>query len=170
MATLTDIEKATLGYATERRKLADVVQELNDQIEHLKKSKLAEIRKLVNSTAEKKSTLSALIQSTKELFIRPRTVVFHGVKIGLQKGKGKMEWEDDEQVVKMIRKHLPEMADELIKTTEKPIRSALNDLETSDLKKLGITVDDTGDQVLVKPTDSGVDKIVNALLKEAEEE
>jgi hypothetical protein len=38
------------------------------------------------------------------------------------------------------------------------------------LKKLGCTVRDTGDEVVIKPVDGDVDKIVRALLKDATEE
>ena len=167
---LSEIERATLVFAAERRKLADIVQDLNDRIEKLKKEKLPEIRKAVNATAEKRSTLKTLVESAKDVFVRPRTLIFGGVKVGFQKGRGILDWDDDAQVVKMIKKVCPDQADILIKTVEKPVLSALNKLDTATLRKLGFEVSDTGDQVVIKPTDSGVEKIVKALLKEAEEE
>jgi hypothetical protein len=170
MATLTDIDKATLAYANCRRSLAGKIQELNDKIDALKREALPLIRRHVNYTAETRSELVSLIESNKYLFDRPRTQVFHGVRVGLQKGRGKLEWEDSEQLIKMIRKICPEQVDVLIKTTEKPVASALNQLETATLRKLGLEVSETGDQVVIKPTDSEVDKIVNALLKDAEED
>lgn len=102
------------------------------------------------------------------MFDTPRTVVFYGIKVGLQKGKGAIEWDDDAQVVKLIEKHFPEQADVLIKTTKKPVKKALAQLTVAELKKLGIVVEETGDQVVIKSTDSEIDKLVNALLKEDE--
>lgn len=168
--TISDIQKATSAFAGERQKLTTMIQQLNDEIERLKKSKLAEIRKAVNATAEKKSVLTGLIEAAKDLFTKPRTLIFHGVKVGFQKGKGSLEWEDDEQVVKLIKKVCPEQVDVLVKTTEKPVKATLLELDTATLKKLGITVEETGDQVVIRPTDSQVDKIVTALLKEAEDQ
>ena len=170
MATMQDIETATRLYADARRVLEDRVQRLNDEIEAAKKRLLPGIKKAVEDAAERKSALSAAIQDGASLFARPRTIVMHGVKIGLEKGKGKIEIEDAGQVIRLIKKHFPEQADVLIKTREKPVKSALQQLTVAELKKLGITVEETGDQVVIKGTDSDVDKLVKALLKEDENE
>ncbi|MCZ7655552.1 MAG: hypothetical protein M5R42_16805 [Rhodocyclaceae bacterium] len=79
--------------------------------------------------------------------------------------KGKIEWESDEQVIRLIRKHLPELADVLIATVEKPSKDGLAALAVADLKRIGVTVTDAGDQVPSKPADSALDKMVDALLK-----
>jgi hypothetical protein len=73
-------------------------------------------------------------------------------------------------VVARIKKHLPEQADVLIKLKETPVKDALAQLSAAELKKLGVTVSEAGDQVVVKPVDSEVDKMVDALMKEAGEE
>jgi hypothetical protein len=86
------------------------------------------------------------------------------------KAKGKITWADDDQVVKLIKKHLPDQADILIKTTEKPIRDTLQGLTAAELKRIGVTVDETGDVVVIKSTDSEIDKFVEALLKDEETE
>ena len=62
-----------------------------------------------------------------------------------------------------------DQVDTLIKTEESPVKSALLNLSTADLKKIGCTVTDTGDKVLVKSTDSDIDKFVDALLEEPNE-
>ena len=41
-------------------------------------------------------------------------------------------------------------------------------MSVSDLKKIGVTVIETGDEVFIKPTDSEIDKLINALLKDEE--
>ncbi len=73
-------------------------------------------------------------------------------------------------MVARIKKHLPEQADVLIKLKETPVKDALAQLSAAELKKLGVTVSEAGDQVVVKPVDSEVDKMVDALMKEAGEE
>ncbi|MBI5561297.1 MAG: hypothetical protein HY894_00350, partial [Deltaproteobacteria bacterium] len=35
-----------------------------------------------------------------------------------------------------------------------------------DLKKLGVTVEETGDAVVIKPVDGEVERVVNALLRD----
>ncbi len=114
--------------------------------------------------------LRTLIGKAPELFVKPKSMTINGIKLGYQKGKGKIEWEDPDQVVRLIKKHFPEQADVLITTTEKPIKDALNGLTAAELKKLGISVVEGGEAIFIKPTDSAVDKLVDALLKEATEE
>jgi phage host-nuclease inhibitor protein Gam len=167
MKTLAEIEASTKSYADAHALVADRVGSLNDEVEQIKRRRLAGIRTAVAAAIDQKSVLLAALDESAELFVRPRTVVFHGIKVGFQKGKGGIEWDDDEQVLKLIRKHFPDQLEALIKTTEKPVKDALSNLPAADLKKLGITVVDTGDQVVIKPADSDVDKIVTALLKEA---
>ncbi len=55
----------------------------------------------------------------------------------------------------------------LIATSERPAKEALANLTAAELKKLGISVTDGGDAVFIKPADSAVDKMVDALLKDA---
>lgn len=94
-------------------------------------------------------------------------MVFHGIKVGFQKEKGKIEWDDVDQVVKLIKKHFPEQADVLIATSEKPVKDALNNLSAAELKKIGVNITSDGDVAFIRPTDSEVDKMVTALLKAA---
>jgi hypothetical protein len=169
---MIDIEVKTKEYADARGVLADRVQRLNDEIEAAKRRLLPGIKKAVEVAAEKKAGLNSAIQAAPELFIKPRTIVICGIKVGLEKGKGKIEIpkEDEEKVVRLIEKYFPDQADVLIQTKKKPAKKALSGLTVAELKKLGITVEETGDQVVIKGTDSDVDKLVKALLKEGEQE
>ncbi|MEN6358484.1 MAG: hypothetical protein ABFD59_00260 [Smithella sp.] len=168
MAPLIEIEKLTKDLATARQVLTERVRTLDKEKQELLQRKLPGIKKAVNDVSEKQVALKAALEESKPLFEKPRTKVLHGIKIGFQKMKGKISWVDDLQVVKLIKKHLPEMADILIKTTEKPIKKALEQLSTADLKKIGVTVSDAGDHVVIKSTDDEIDKFVEALLKEDE--
>lgn len=167
MASLADIEKRAKQYADAREHLAGIVAALNEGIESLKRSHMKRLKKAVADAAEHRDALKSLIESAPGCFIKPRSVVFHGIKLGFAKGKGKIEWDDAEQVVRLIKKHFPEQADLLIATSEKPAKEALNGLTAAELKKLGISVTEGGDAVFIKPADSQVDKMVDALLKDA---
>jgi len=166
MASLGDIEKLTKAFADGRGQLADRVRSLENEITAIKRRRLQGIKYTVNAVLELQSSLKAALEDSRDLFVKPRTMIFHGVKIGFQKGKGKISWEADAQVVKLIKKHLPDQADVLIKTTEKPVKDALQQLPAADLKRIGVLVEETGDQVVIKSTDSEIDKFVDALLKE----
>lgn len=173
MATLNDIERATQAYAEARGTLAAHVQDLNSEIEQAKRSKLAAIRRAVARAAEKQAELNALLVDNRALFNKPKTRVLHGVKVGFQKQPGVIEIADEAATLARIKKMFSddqEMLDLLIKTTEKPIKDALGELPGEKLKKLGVKVTDDTDKVIIKPADSEVDKIVNALLAGVTEE
>lgn len=168
MPALADIEIATKLYADHRELLRLHVEELHNEIEELKRTRLPQIKAAAGDAANAKGQLEALIDESRGLFVKPRSVIFSGIKVGIQKGKGGLDYEDEATVIRLIRKHLPSSQHELlIKITEKVLKKGLGELDTTTLKKLGVTVQGTGDVVLVKAVDSDVDKIVNAMLKEA---
>lgn len=167
MASLADIERSAKKYAEAREHLAGIVAAMNEGIEAIKRDNMKRLKKAVNEAAEHHDALKSLIETAPECFVKPRSVVFHGIKLGFAKGKGKIEWDDADQVIRLIKKHFPEQADILIATSEKPAKEALAQLTAAELKKLGISVTDGGDAVFIKPADSAVDKMVDALLKDA---
>lgn len=169
MTTLNEIEARAKLYAEARERLAGIVADLNAGIEALKRQAMPDLKRAIARASTHHDQLRSLIDNAPELFVRPRSVVFHGIKLGFQKGKGKIEWDDADQVVRLIKKHFPDQADVLIVTSEKPAKDALNNLTVAELKKLGISVIEGGDAIFIKPTDSAVDKMVDALLKDATE-
>ena len=170
MATLGEIDTLAKDFADTRERLSETVQKLKDAQEALLRQYLPGIKKQVGIAAARKLALKNAIEDGKDLFVKPRTVIFHGIKVGLQKGKGKIEWDNDDQVLRLIEKYFPEQADVLIKTKKKPIKKALAALSAAELKKLGIEVEDTGDAVVIEPTDSQIEKLVEKLLKEKDDE
>lgn len=170
MSTLIDLERRAKSLANARAVLTGCVTALNDSIDALKRDAMPDIKAAVRGVADQHDKLKALIEESPELFTKPRTVVFHGIKFGYRKGTGGLEFEDEEQVVKLIRKHFPDQFDVLVKTKETPVKTALSGLTVAELKKLGVTVEATDDVVTITATDSAVDKLVKALLKSATEE
>lgn len=170
MTTLADLERRAKAVADSRAVVATIVQRLEDGIDSLKRDSMKELKASINAAAEQHEKLKALIEANPELFTKPKSVVFHGIKLGYRKGTGGLEFEDADQVVKLVRKHFPEQFDVLVATSEKPVKTALAQLSVAELKKLGVTVEDTGDVVFIKPTDGAVDKLVKQLLKSATEE
>lgn len=167
MANLTDIERIAKKYASSREHLASIVATMNAGIETIKRDNIKRLKKAVADAAEQHDALKSLIEDAPGCFIKPRSVVLHGIKLGFMKGKGKIEWDDADQVVRLIKKCFPEQADVLIATSEKPVKEALNGLTSAELKRLGISVTAGSDAVFIKPADSAVDKMVDALLKDA---
>ena len=168
MPSLAEIEKLAKELAEARQNLREGLDELESEIMVIKKRFMPAIRKAVEKAAQRQQALKDAIAEAPDLFIKPKTVIFHGIRLGYMKGKGDITWEDTEQVVKLIKKHFPDSIDVLLKITETPVKTALAGLSVSDLKKLGVTVTETDDQVFIKPTDSEIDKMINALLKDEE--
>lgn len=165
--TLADIEEIAKAYADRRALLAERLTALDAALAAVKKTHLKELKRHVALTAETQIDLKIAIDSAHHLFGKPKTRIFHGIKVGLRKGKGKMEWEDDAALVALIKKKFPDHIAELIITTEKPSAIGLEDLDAAELRKLGVTVEDAGDQVVVKAVETDIERLVKALLKSA---
>ena len=167
MTQLTDIEQRARAFAEARAEVAGIVSYLNEAIEEMKRERMPALKRSVARVAERHDRLKGIIEANPQFFERPRTLVLHGVKVGFAKGKGGISFEDPAKVVKLIRRHLPEQAEVLIVVKETPAKDALAQLSAADLKRIGCTVVNTGDQVVIKPADSEVDKLVDALVKGA---
>ncbi len=169
MATLSEIEKLAKEFSEARAILRDRVDVLNMGLEALKKKYIPGIRSAVEKAKEKQAVFSDAIEDSPDLFVKPRTLTLFGIRFGIEKQKGKLEWEDKNVVVKLIKKLFPDSWETYVKVKEDPMKKTLATLPSADLKKLGIQVTETGDAVVIKPADSEVDKLVEALLNEKRE-
>ncbi len=168
MASLTEIEKLAKDLAEARLNLRECLDEVETEVSAIKKKFLPAIRRAVEKAAQRHEALRQAVQEAPDLFIKPKTVIFHGVRLGYRKSKGGISWEDEDQVLKLIKKHFPDDWETYVKVTESVMKSALEGLSVADLKKIGVTVTETGDEVFIKPTDSEIDKMINAILKDEE--
>lgn len=170
MTSMEQIERLAKEHADARALLAERVNALQDEIDDAKRRKVPGIKKAIAQVAGTFARLQSLIDVSRGLFAKPRTQVFHGIKVGLQKGKGSITFSDEEQVIRLIRRHLPGRFEELVNVTEKVRKDALKTLTVPELEKIGCEASGTGDVVLIKATDGEVDKLVKALLKGVEED
>lgn len=166
LPTLAEIDSAAKNYAAARAVLAERVQTLQDELAAATRRKIAGIKGAAETAAALQQELRALLTAAPDLFVQPRSYVLHGIKCGYQKGKGSVVWDDNARTCALIRRHLPEQAEVLIITEEKPSADALRQLDTRDLARIGARLEGTDDQVIVKATDSAIDKLVAKLLSE----
>jgi len=166
---LTEIEKLAKEFSDARAALRERVEVLEEGMTALKKRYLPGIRNAVERAKEIRAKFADAINDSPVHFIKPRTMTLFGIKFGIEKQKGKLEWEDKGIVVKLIKKLFPDSWETYIKIKEDPMKKTLATLPSADLKKLGIQVTETGDAVVIKPVDSEVDKLVDALLNEKKE-
>lgn len=168
--TMSDIEALTKNYADARQRVVDRVTTMNEEIEAIKRKHMRWLKSDVSAAKEQESILVNAISRAKELFDKPKTQIFHGIKVGIRKLVGRLTWADDEQTSKLIQKHFPEQYEAMVKVTRKPINKALMVLKAEQLLKIGVTLGNDSDEPVISPVDSEVDKLVEALLKDSADE
>lgn len=171
MATFNEIDTLALGYSTTVEALAGTRGAYEEEAQALRKKYLPRLRKLAETAKERRAALSAAIGDSPALFVKPRTVIFHGLKLGYQKSKGTIEWDSEAAVIARIRKLLPEdQAELLIRVKESVHKPGVYDLTAGDLKRLGIRIEGDGDEVVIKAALGDLDKWLEALLADEGEE
>lgn len=170
MSTLAEIESLTRTFADQRQKLLDRVQTLQAEMEAAKRRHMAGIRKALADTTEAQSRLHNAIDGARHLFLKPRSVVVAGIKVGIQKGKGTVTWDDPEVVANAIEFEMAGQLDAFVKTTRRPIVEALLKLEEPTLKRLHCRLIPGKDDVLIKPTGGELDRFLNALMADVAEQ
>lgn len=168
--TLDHITEAAKTLAGARQQLLQMTQALDASLEALKANAMPEIRQGIDQATTAWTALERLIQANPHLFVKPRTVAAHGIRFGIEKGKGVITLPPDAKAVALIRKHCPEQAELLINVVETPVKKAIAQLPIDLLRKIGGRVEDTADRVVIRPADSDVDKLVKALIKADVEE
>ena len=169
MATLDKIKEATKRYADNRELLSLRVANLHTEIEELKRKHMPEILEAASDTANARMAVDQMIDESRGVFVKPRSVIVSGIKVGLQKAKGTIEYDDVDAVIGRIEKVITDPVEQkkYVKTTKKLIAAGLEALPVHTLKRIGVNVIEAGDRVLVKPVNSDIDKLVTAMLKEA---
>ena len=165
------IEKGAQRLSSVREELSAEVSQLNAAIEAAKAAHLGRIRVLVRRATEATKNLHDLVDLNRDLFEKPKTQVFHGIKVGLQKGKGKLVIDDDAKTVTLIQKlYDGAEADALLHTVIRPDKEAIAKLPGNELKRIGASIEGTEEAIIVKPVDTQVDRLAATLLASAIDE
>ena len=172
MTCLQEIQKTAAALSKTRDALSAHMHSLEAQMQALKTSALPEIRRVARQIARQHLELLELNKANAALFEKPRTYVVDGLKFGMQKKVGKLQWECDTKLCARITQLVKtgdisdEQADMLITRVEKPVAKALEKLDGKLLKRLGVTLTADSDEPLIKAVDSEVEKAVNAVIKD----
>jgi hypothetical protein len=161
---VSQIEALCLSYDRTCAELEFQIANLQEDLDRARTKHLRGLKRTAALVAEQEANLTAAIEAAPELFKKPRTHVFHGVKVGLTGSPGRVEFDDADSVIAQIRKLREEDADVLIRTKEEPNKDALRQLEVPDLRKLGCRIVGEGDQVVVKRTAGDVEKLIAKLI------
>jgi len=122
-------------------------------------------RKLSARLSDRHCALAEAIKASPELWERPRTQVLSGIKVGLAKGPGGIQYGDPADVVRRIRRMFPDDAERFLHIKECPRKEALDTLTVNQLEKLGCAVVNASDQVVIKPVTGEMSKFAADLLK-----
>lgn len=155
------IEAAAHTYANSRAVLADSITAYERELAVLQAHHFPTIKVRAAQCATARATLEGKIDANRALFDDPRTITLHGIKLGLQKGKGRVEWADEKKLIQRIFDLCSDDQQDLVlETTYTPRKEALASLDAALLKKLGVTITDTGDQIVIKAAGTDVEKFV----------
>ena len=146
--------------------LDELTDELTVQTRSVVKRRM---RRLTTLTTQVNITREALLEAVRdcpELFITPRSRQFDGVKIGFRKEQDKLNF-DESTTIGLVRKHMKDQANALIKTKESLIVSAAKNLDRKEQAKVGIGVIEGEDQPFVNSGIVDIGKLIDALISQA---
>ena len=156
-------------FAAARTKLAAIVDRIRRAQQSALDENRAALREAVNRANTIQAELAAAIAAEPGLFAKPRTLVIDGIRLGMTTRKGGITFEDAEAVVAAIKKRLPQTWDVLVRVKETPDKDAIAGLPDDKLAQIFCARQpDDPNAVVIKPTDSQVDKLVAALLEDVE--
>lgn len=167
--SLEHVEMKAADFADKRKILVDQVALLQDKIDLLKREYLPQIKLAAEDLAISHAALHEQVNACPELFEKPKTQTFYGIRVGFKKQKGKIEIPDEDATIRLIKKILtPEEVEQVIDVKEKVLKTPLENLPAATIKRLGVTIHEDTDEVYIKAIGDDIDKFVAALLDEAE--
>jgi hypothetical protein len=163
--TIGDIEKMTARLAETSSALDEQLGAYEQELQAVNDKHLRPLKRLATVVAQAEAELHEAIERSPHLFEKPRTLTVHGIKVGFSVSEGKLVFDDEPLVIKLLKKKFPEMKETLISTTEKVNKDAVKSLGLTDdeLAKLGMRIEDRGDQVLIKRSAGEIEKLLAKL-------
>jgi phage host-nuclease inhibitor protein Gam len=151
-------------FDSESSKLEQMIADLEADLETVKRKHLTLLKRQAGVVANREAALIAAIEAAPELFKKPRTLMMHGVKLGYTTSQGRVEFEDADQVVKLIRRYYADLLDEFVRTKEEPSKDALRRLTEPELAKICCRIEGAGDVVVLKRVAGDIEKLISRLI------
>jgi len=162
---LKQMEPLCAAYDVECVELEIKIAQLEADLEVVKQNHLPGLKRQAAKLAAREAELYNAIENNPDLFVKPKTLVIAGTKIGYANSIGSVTFEDEDYVVKQVEKLLPDRFDELVKTERTPRKDALRTLDGKDLAKLGCSITGDGPTVILKRVAGDVEKLINKLIE-----
>jgi sarcosine oxidase gamma subunit len=158
---ILSVDVAARKYADARDVLSHHLDDFDTELKALRRRHLSGIKQAAGVAAQRKSELAGAVVDARAAFDDPKTQVLHGIKVGFEKGKGR--------VTARIDQVFRQEADQYLIITRKPSKAALLTLDAAMLKRLGVKIESDGDQVVIRATGTDIDKLVAKILEEGTE-
>lgn len=173
---MTDLEKLqanALQLSHHTDELRAELLLLDAELTAAKDAHMLAIRTLTRKVIKSQAALADGIKAQPALFAKPRTYIVEGIKFGLRKQVGKMDWADDVQLVKRVDKLFakgeitPAQHEQVVEVRYAVVAKGLEKLDAKTLKRLGVTVEADSDAIEIKSVDSDTERMVKAIIKDA---
>ena len=169
-SSMAEIEELCASYADVRNRLETLIEALREARRKTVAPRMGELKRLVAQVSGEREALEAAVAESPQLFAQPKSRAFEGVKVGWRKRKGRVVVQDEGAVIARMRKLLPpEQADLLVRVRESVDKAALADLSGTDLKRLGVSIEEDTESPFVATAKTDLDSLVDALLSDGEE-
>lgn len=164
---MKEIEDLTTSYASDYNEFAQVKRDIDNELAKIKTKYGVKMNQLSQSLADKGAALQESLLNNPDLFEKPKTRVFAGIKVGFRKGKDTIEILNEEATIKRIEENFTkDKAETLIKTDKSVIKGSLSTLSDEELVKIGCEKKSGEDSVVIASIESAVDKFITALYKQ----
>lgn len=165
------MEKRAKMLAAQRGILADDLASANAELAALMEKWAEPLKTSAAAVDESERTLIGYIEMAPQMFARPQSVEIDGVRFGLRKGKGRLEYADEAKLIQRIEKQLTRgQRGPVLKITKKVLKGPLAKLSADILKRLGVNVKAAGTEAFVSYPKSKLQKRVDWWLKPPAEE
>lgn len=166
--TLGTIETACQRYDAAANALDDMIAALEADLDDVRRKHLKALKAQAAIVAAREAELRSAVETKPALFEKPRTLILHGVKVGLTESKGKLTWDmEDHELVDLLKRRFKadDAWKDFIIERLSPSKEALRTLDEETLAKLGCRIEGAGDQVIVKRTAGDVEKLMDKLIE-----
>ena len=163
MTALDPIIAVAKTYAAARAATNEVRSDLAGRVRAAIRSRERALRNRIAEEEVAREELEAAIEAAPALFEKPRTRAADGVKFGLRKQAGKIEFADEAKVIAAIRNKFPARVGALVRTKETVDKTALRKLPARELAMLGVTIADAADEVTITVAETDADKLADAI-------
>jgi len=163
-----DIEALAMHYRGARDRLADRLHRLEAEVDTLRQAAIHDLRRAVTDVAQVRSELSIAIADAPEEWVKPRTRIYHAIRVGLRARPEKLVIADKTLTMQLIHERLPEaMEVVLIRVKPEPVMSAIKELDRETLTSIGIHVTPPTDEVVISDALTELEALLNTLLGDA---